>query len=449
MTPRGYIIQSMALADYITPHSVVMLTSPAKIDAFDALAARIAAELQSLSKATILDEVWKRELFLPTRVSTFIAMPHAVIRGLERSVIALGISKDGIQYEDSKDNLPIKIVVMLVGNDTEHLPVLTEIATKLSNKELCEALIASRSPEEAYRLLTSPFASGRPSGASRAHDAQITLRAAAGYAADVGASRIVLHADALSDPADLKSIGDMPTIIVSNDPSRFTAQAQHGRVVVSVPFSGGNRSTQVEVSLLFLLSQGLIEKGERVVSVFGMPGSETFDAIFFTDIDEEFKVYFRFDNEGRANELAPSVLTRVLQLANQLAVEGREGKPVGALFVVGDYDNVRRYSQQLIINPFRGYAEDQRNVLDPSLEDTVKEYSRIDGAFVIRGDGVIMSAGTYLKADSSTARLPPGLGARHAAAAAITSMTRSIAVTVSESTQKISLFRAGERFLQV
>jgi DNA integrity scanning protein DisA with diadenylate cyclase activity len=101
-------------------------------------------------------------------------------------------------------------------------------------------------------------------------------------------------------------------------------------------------------------------------------------------------------------------------------------------------------SRQLILNPFQGYEEANRNILDPSLKETVKELSTIDGAFILRGDGVIESCGAFLKTTGQKeSELPQGLGARHHAAAGITAVTDSIAVTVSESTGTVTVFRGG------
>src|SRR6185437_242634 len=120
------------------------------------------------------------------------------------------------------------------------------------------------------------------------------------------------------------------------------------------------------------------------------------------------------------------------------------GRPVGTLFVIGDSDRVLAQSHQLVINPFHGYPESDRNVLDPRLEETVKEFSAIDGAFVIRGDGVMLSAGRYLAAHSKLEQtLPQGLGTRHEAAAAITMTTDAVALSVSQSTGTISIFKQG------
>ena len=139
-----------------------------------------------------------------------------------------------------------------------------------------------------------------------------------------------------------------------------------------------------------------------------------------------------------------AVFERIFTLAIELANEGREGRPVGALFVVGDHRDVLKYCQQNIINPFKGYLERERNVLDDNMVETVKEFCSIDGAFIFKGNGVILSAGTTLRPGLAGETLPQGLGARHSAAAAITATTRSIAITISESTGAVRIWRRGQ-----
>jgi DNA integrity scanning protein DisA with diadenylate cyclase activity len=137
------------------------------------------------------------------------------------------------------------------------------------------------------------------------------------------------------------------------------------------------------------------------------------------------------------------VLERVIAIASELAIEGREGKPVGGLFVVGDTSRVEKFIKPLVLNPFYGYKEEDRNILNPFMDETLKEFSLIDGAFIIRGDGVVMTAGSLVQAADSDYELPPGLGSRHAAAAAISVATDCIAIAVSSSTGQVTLFRHG------
>jgi len=143
------------------------------------------------------------------------------------------------------------------------------------------------------------------------------------------------------------------------------------------------------------------------------------------------------------DDVKPEVLERVLAVATELAVEGREGRPVGCLFVVGDTNKVEEYTKPLVMNPFYGYKEEDRNILNPFMDETVKEFSSIDGAFVIRGNGVVEAAGSLVQAPGSSLPLPSGLGSRHAAAAAISVAANCIAIAVSSSTGQVTLFRRG------
>ena len=101
-----------------------------------------------------------------------------------------------------------------------------------------------------------------------------------------------------------------------------------------------------------------------------------------------------------------------------------------------------------MLNPFHGYSRTLRSLLDLSLAETIKEFAMIDGAFIVQGDGMVVSAGTYLVPKSST-RLPLGLGTRHHAAAAITAHTQAMAITVSQSTGTVTVFRHGQIVLKL
>ncbi len=138
------------------------------------------------------------------------------------------------------------------------------------------------------------------------------------------------------------------------------------------------------------------------------------------------------------------VIERVLQIAEEIREEGREGKKIGTLFVIGDPEELQPYLKQLILNPFKGYLPEERNVLSEELKETIKEFAQLDGAFVLSRDGIIVSAGTYIDVDTSDVRRYSGWGTRHLAAAAITAKTDSVAILVSESGGKIKVFRHGK-----
>jgi DNA integrity scanning protein DisA with diadenylate cyclase activity len=106
-------------------------------------------------------------------------------------------------------------------------------------------------------------------------------------------------------------------------------------------------------------------------------------------------------------------------------------------------------SRQLTLNPFAGMSEADRNCLDPAIRDAIKTFAVLDGAFVIREDGVVLAAGRYLQVVSSQVKLPIGLGARHSAAAAVTTETKAVAITVSQTTGTVRFFKGGEIALEL
>jgi diadenylate cyclase len=103
----------------------------------------------------------------------------------------------------------------------------------------------------------------------------------------------------------------------------------------------------------------------------------------------------------------------------------------------------------MVINPFRGFPERERNILDPRLKETVKEFTSIDGAFIFREGGVILAAGRHLDASGENIEIPLGLGSRHRAAAGITSLTDALAIVISEETKAVRMFHHGKIFMKI
>ncbi len=137
-------------------------------------------------------------------------------------------------------------------------------------------------------------------------------------------------------------------------------------------------------------------------------------------------------------------LEEIVQLGVEIAREGREGRKIGTLFVLGDVDNVLLRSRQLILDPLFGHADEVLDVRRPDFRETVKELAQLDGAFLVRDDGVFVSAGRYVDVDvSDPAIFLPGLGTRHAAAASISATTSAVAVAVSQSSV-VRVYSRGE-----
>src|SRR5262245_27794105 len=142
-------------------------------------------------------------------------------------------------------------------------------------------------------------------------------------------------------------------------------------------------------------------------------------------------------------------LRAVVDLATEIGREGREGKPVGALFVVGDTKKVLSMSRPLNFNPFRGYSREERDIRDWKVREQIKDIAQLDGALIIARDGAAVAACMYIDAPAEGITLSKGLGSRHWAAAAISRKTKAIAVVVSQSSGTVRLFQDGEVVLHI
>lgn len=263
-------------------------------------------------------------------------------------------------------------------------------------------------------------------------------------AKEIDARAVLVYADAVCRDEELRrhlSAVGFPTILISR--SREPAPpGLESHAWVAVPDVHMTRAGQVKTAVLVCLARGILHQGDRVVCLAGVDGSGAADGLLVLSIGDEPELFSFMGPAAFGGDVAPAVFERTLTLASQLAVEGREGRPVGAPFVVGDSEAVLAQSRGLVLNPFKGHPEAERNLLDPGLEETVKEFSALDGAFVVRGDGVVLAAGIQLL-PAAHPRLPGGLGTRHAAAAGITAATDAVAVCVSQSTGTVTIFQSG------
>ncbi len=191
------------------------------------------------------------------------------------------------------------------------------------------------------------------------------------------------------------------------------------------------------------IDAGILRENDYVFCTADRSVGIEFDGMFmFFKIDESF---LNFSKKKLREEINNAVFNTVLEIAKEIGREGREGKKVGTSFIIGDSERVLEKSSQLILNPFSGYPASSRNILDPNIRETIKNFALLDGAFVIGDNGVIHAAGRYLAPSNMNAINLPGLGARHQSACAMTAETNAVAIVVSESGGLVRIFRKGKQ----
>ncbi|MCK4928636.1 MAG: diadenylate cyclase [Methanosarcinales archaeon] len=282
-------------------------------------------------------------------------------------------------------------------------------------------------------------------------DKELIIRTAAEIASKISASAIIIMSDDISP--DIKV--DIPVLIAS--PSAMMA--------VCPAFEGENIDNEKNpVEKLQALSKTLYHKvstgteyiantsatafiddllsGDRVVGVISYGGTSS---ILVHDLKENTMVT---ELKACTERVKLNALRSVLSIAMNLGAYGREGKPVGTAFVIGDTDEVMKRSHQLVLNPYLGHSPEASYICDANTWETVKEFAQLDGVFILDGDGYIHAGGRYLDVNAREVVTMKGLGGRHASAAAITRDTEAVAVTVSESDGMVRVYRDGIQIIE-
>jgi len=278
----------------------------------------------------------------------------------------------------------------------------------------------------------------------------VIVESACTIANTIKARALFVYADVIQDYSIPSGMLGGTDIILVTQAGNITEPSAEVTSILQLPPIPLTRMAQIKLAVVMGLSAGYVAAGDKIVCLTGIPALGGLDCIVVLDIGKERELLIAAHVPQLAQHIPSAVFDAVLNLAVELASQGREGKPVGTIFVLGDDQKVMQFSRQTIFNPFHGYPEEERNVLNPDLRETLKEFSALDGAFVLRDDGVVLCAGRHLSAAlDSTVDLPQGLGSRHVAAAGITSVTQAIAIVISESTGDVRIFQNGAIFMEI
>lgn len=279
---------------------------------------------------------------------------------------------------------------------------------------------------------------------------KVIIEAGCRIAEEIKAKSVLIYADFVKN-LDLSDDDKMcfDCVLVSKGDEPIPDHIKKLGTIINVPDIDLTRVAQVKIAVTKGIATGLFKKGDKIVCLAGIEKFGHVDNISIIDVGKEFEILTSANIGNISDKVYPEVFGEVLNIALELAAQGREGRKVGTIFVLGDHEKVLQLSRQMIINPFLGYSEEERNILNPELKETIKEFSALDGAFVINENGAIETAGRHLNAALESKDFPQGLGSRHIAAAGITSITNAIALVISESTGTVSVFENGKIFVRI
>lgn len=404
---------------------------------------------KGLTKSKLLKDLLDREKQMTTYLGSGVCLPHTRVPMKRRYMIAVGRCPNGLKYEGQEEYQDIRYVFLLLAaeNARNYLYSLASLARVFQDASHMERLAAAESLEDFRGAIKSVF-EGDEEQPRRKHNRfnNLILREAAKIAKGANCSSVLVFGDTFGGGVEVgKIFKGFNTVLIAHGTSSETAtEREEIDAVLPIRSFSNHRFSQLRSAVLIGLTRGVFSSTDRLCCVGGLPQSNQFDSITVVDVEREFQTMLMQKSNMLPTSVKPEVIERVLAIATELAVEGREGHPVGCLFALGNSDKISEFTKPLILNPFFGYKDEDRNILNPFMDETVKELSSIDGAFIIRGDGVLISAGSLIHAPDYTHNLPSGLGSRHAAAAAITQAVDCLCVVVSGSSGQVTLFRRGE-----
>ncbi len=254
-------------------------------------------------------------------------------------------------------------------------------------------------------------------------------------------------------PMDWRAIreaaGEVRILAAVSSQRHFQAALEAGLVALEVEPTEASITERITLALIEAVANDHLKAGARVIVAYPGFEAEVLDSITVIRLGEHLERLTSRDLRALETSVPFDTLKAVVDVAVEIGREGREGKSVGTLIVVGDVRNVMARSRTLGFDPFKGYRRKERNLRDPKVREAIKEIAQMDGAFVVARDGTVEAACRIIDAPATGLTLPKGLGTRHWAAAAITNVTTALAVVVSQSTGTVRIFQEGEVVLRI
>ncbi|MBF0290797.1 MAG: cation:proton antiporter [Nitrospinae bacterium] len=143
------------LIDFVNGGAFIAeLTSDDPREAIVELSA-VAARAAGLPAEAIADAVWRREKMMPTGLGKGVATPHARIPGLKTPVVAVGLSREGVEF-DSPDGAPAQVVFLTLtpaDKMTTQVELLSDIAKNFINDSIRQRAIQSKNFAEFLSVL--------------------------------------------------------------------------------------------------------------------------------------------------------------------------------------------------------------------------------------------------------------------------------------------------------
>ncbi len=280
-----------------------------------------------------------------------------------------------------------------------------------------------------------------------------TILAAAGaLVSEADADAILVLLDGSTDWPRLRQAipATVEKVIVAADSEQDLAgAAEAGLIPLPLNKEKSPLLERLQHALLEAVADQVLKNNCDVIAVYCGFEHQKLDSISLIRLDDRMRRLTSRDLQRLESSVPLKSLKVVIDLATQIGREGREGKKVGTMFVMGDTRRVLHHCKDSGLDPVRGYDRKSRNLFDPRVREDIKEIAQMDGAFIISPDGIVEKSRQIIELKHEDLTLSKGLGSRHWAGAAISQLTKAVAIVVSQSSGTVRLFQNGDLVLRI
>jgi len=149
----------MKLMDFLISEAIEPnMKSTNKTDAIKELVALLKTTGTVANDEIVARVVLEREELGSTGIGEGIAVPHGKSDVVDNVVAVFGRSEKGIDFKSEVDNVPVRLVFLLVaptGSSGPHLLALARISRLLKSKDFRERLLKAKSKSEILEIFKS------------------------------------------------------------------------------------------------------------------------------------------------------------------------------------------------------------------------------------------------------------------------------------------------------
>ena len=292
--------------------------------------------LGGVSRHEIQKDLAERENSMSTYLGNCVCLPHIKLENLSRKYVFLvGRCPQGLRLNGKQQYSNARLVFLILARADEpsYLKVLSSLAGIFSDDETMARLLAPVAIRQFQDRILEAFAGtdGVRDKARRLN--KVFLSQAEKIAKDSGCTAIVVLGDTFTNGIRLANyFKGMRIVLVSE--RRTDADLDDFDEIVSVRSYSRIRMGQLKSAILVGITKGILSETDKVCCIGGIRGSDVIDSIMVFNVGAEFSQFYLKNTDALPAGVKPDVVERVIDIATELAVEGREGKPVGSLFVV-------------------------------------------------------------------------------------------------------------------